>query len=227
MSRWEKRVSEQTVAREENHVAQLATYTIIIALMLEEPTQSFFREIAFDRRRVSSLASDAKCLKVEIGAEYLNFRREIATGRLLEQKDADGVGLLTGGAARKGFARASEFAQSDRHCHRQRGGKEAARDGQATRPTVGKLAHGKHEVCDLSGDRTAGHRGILCLFVDVGKKPNRIGPKSYCPSNIFLTRRQQLARRPTLARPQEAGGTEPYLGIEVDGVQAFSEQVEL
>lgn len=72
----------------------------MISLTLEEPAKSFLREIAFDRRRVSSLARDAKCLFVEVRAEDLDFRREVAACRLLEQKDANCVGLLTGSAAR-------------------------------------------------------------------------------------------------------------------------------
>jgi hypothetical protein len=70
----------------------------MIALALEEPAQPFLREIAFDRRREPSIARHAKCLGVEVGAEDLDFRREIAARCFLEQEDADGIGLLSAGA---------------------------------------------------------------------------------------------------------------------------------
>ena len=96
----EWRILEEIVQREQHHVAQILAHAVAVALADEEAAQALLAHIVLDRRRIAALASDGQRACIEIGAEYLDRRTQIAPAALLHEQHGERIGLLAGRTSR-------------------------------------------------------------------------------------------------------------------------------
>ena len=72
----------------------------MVAFANKELAQPVLAEVGFDRLGKAPLTRNRESPPIEIGAEDLKLRPQVATLGLFQQQDADRIGLLAGGAPR-------------------------------------------------------------------------------------------------------------------------------
>ena len=96
-----KRGILQQIVRGEQHLFPYFTPNAIAAVLLdEEPLQSFFVDIGFDRSGVIARSRGPDCFFAEIARENLDRRRRFERRGVLEQQHGEGVRFFSGCARR-------------------------------------------------------------------------------------------------------------------------------
>ena len=93
------RILQETVPGEQHDVAQFARHAVLVALPGEETPQTLLAHVGFDGERIAGLAAEGQGGVIEVGREDLDFRPDLAAGRLLEQDHRDRISLFAGRAA--------------------------------------------------------------------------------------------------------------------------------
>lgn len=96
----ERRIGEQVVRREHDHLANLVDDVARLAPDLEEAHQAIGRHVVDDALGVDALAGDLDRLHVHIRREDLHLAADVLLVHSLAEHDGDRVRLLAGRAAR-------------------------------------------------------------------------------------------------------------------------------
>src|SRR6202453_5031378 len=94
----ERRIGQNILHREDDTRTQLGRDPVGAILQGEETSQAFWRAFAFDRLRISPVASARDSLGIDIAGENLQFDLAVRFVDLLAQQHGEGIGLLTGTA---------------------------------------------------------------------------------------------------------------------------------
>src|SRR5207245_3539282 len=99
MDTYEGRVLEHAVRGEQDEVAHLFPYAIMVTLFGEEAAQPLLGDVRRNRPRIAALAGYEERFFIEVTGEDLNGSLETVAGRLFEQQHRDAICLLPGSAA--------------------------------------------------------------------------------------------------------------------------------
>src|SRR5262245_374714 len=94
-----RRILDDIVVREENHLAQFAPDPIARAFVMEEALEPLLGHVHDVGVGIETLARRRDRVLVEVGSEYLYVRRLDQPGAEFGQQHANGIRLLAGGAA--------------------------------------------------------------------------------------------------------------------------------
>src|SRR5215813_10287283 len=96
----ERRIFEHVVYREQDRVAELLADPVSLSFTDEEPPQTIFADVGFNRSGIAPFPRHRKRPGIEVRPEHLDGRAKFVLRGFLLQQHRDRIGLFPSGAAR-------------------------------------------------------------------------------------------------------------------------------